>query len=716
MKRLLAQIGITCFAVLAIAFYLPDTAVMILLFAAIIASILLFALKKTRKKRFIPLMALTAAVACAANLAFSLFYVAPVQERCTGDAIPVEATLTDEVYHSGSRYCYRLKTDRINGEAAGVNLLLQTVVPIEIEPFDHVSFTADLYATQNTYYLSKGYYISVDIDYDTFGVIPGEEKPLYWHIIRLRQRFREALDAYLPEDCASLCKAVFVGDKYALDPSVKQDFRYAGVSHFIVVSGMHFSVLCMLVLRLFRKMRSHRALIFGVMLPVILLYMFVTGMQPSVVRSGIMMLMLAVSGLIRRIGDPHSSLGLAGLVLPVIFTPYGAGDIGLILSYFTTFAILTWADPIAQKLKYKGRKRILSKILRPVTEMIAVSLAANIFVIPISIFVFNGFSTVTLVSSLLLYVPIYGILILSLGVCLFYFLGPLCYLSLVLSWPLYILCRLVLLAVEGLSSLSFSYLFVGARYVYIWLTVTILLAAAVYLLRRRVRLWPYAVLVSALLFIGGTLVHTVSQLNTVSLEVFDCGAGLTAGLDYHGDLYLFGFKAKAKEAYPLLNELQMKYGGAALAVCGEASDYRNYTRMDDREFAISDYMLYDIDDAKGELTDALIANTVTRYDIDSGVSFTVCPAKRKVMTYLTVGETDILILPNHFPYKKIPDKCRRADIIVMTTYTEGYEQLLCDTLVVSNTPENSRAIAVQMQGVYQHYTDTSSGNVSIDLR
>ena len=716
MKRLLAQIGITCFAVLAIAFYLPEEFIFALLTAAIIAAAVLLLIKKTRKKVYIPAMALTVAIACAANLCYSLFYVEPIQDRYTGDKAAVEATLTDEVYRSYSKYCYRLRTDRINGEEVGVNLLLQTAVPIEIEPFDRISFTADIEKTDNNYYLSKGYYLSVFIDYDTFDVSPCEEKPMYWHIICLRQRFREALDAYLPEDCASLCKAVFVGDKYSLDPSVKKEFRYAGASHFIVVSGMHFAVLCMMLLRVLRRFRSHRAVIFGVLVPVIVLYMFVTGMQPSVVRSGVMMLMLSLGRLLRRINDPHSSLGLAGLLLPLIFTPFGAGDIGLILSFFTTFAIITWADPIKERLKYKGKKRWLKRILRPVTEILAVGLAANIFVFPISIFAFNAFSSVTLLSSFLLYLPIQLILILSLFLCLFYYFGPLGILSLLFSWPLYALCGFVLWTVHGLSSLPFSYVYVGAQYVYIWLGVTIVLAATVYLLRKKVRLLPYAAMLSAFILFGGMLLHTVNELNTVSLEVYDCGEGLTTGLDYHGDLYLFGFKSKAKEAYDLLDDIQLWYGSAEAAVCSEKSDFRNYMRLRNREFAISSYLLYDIDDAGDEEADIMIANGLIDYTIDSGVSFRVYPAKRKVLSYLTAGHTDILILPNHYPYQKIPEECRDPDIIVMTTYSEGYEELSCDLLVVSNTAENSREIAGQMQGAYHDMMTTSSGKISIDLR
>jgi hypothetical protein len=270
--------------------------------------------------------------------------------------------------------------------------------------------------------------------------------------------------------------------------------------------------------------------------------------------------------------------------------------------------------------------------------------------------------------------------------------------------------------VRGLASLPYSYIYVGARYVYIWLAATILLAVLVYLLRKKARLLPYAAMLSAFILFGGMLLHTVAELNTVSLNVYNCSEGLTTGLDYHGDLYFFAFKSKSKEAYDLLDDFQHQYGSAEVAVCSEKSDYRNYSRLDNREFAISGYLLYDIDDIKDEEAERMIANGLVRYVIDSDVSFMAYPAKRKVLTYLTVGETDILILPNHYPFKNIPEQCREPDMIVMTTYLEGYENLRCSTLVISNTDENSREIIERMHGAYQNIMTTSSGSLSIDLR
>ena len=104
---------------------------------------------------------------------------------------------------------------------------------------------------------------------------------------------RESFDRLLPEDEAALCKAVFVGDKYAMDPADRDNFRYAGASYFIVISGMHFAVLSMLLFRLFKKIRN-RWITLALVLGFIVVYAFVTGFQPSVLRSGIMVIFTVI--------------------------------------------------------------------------------------------------------------------------------------------------------------------------------------------------------------------------------------------------------------------------------------------------------------------------------------------------------------------------------------------------------------------------------------
>ena len=716
MKRLLAQIGITCFSALAIAFYLSEKATILLFSAAALSAILFLSIPKTRKTVWIPVVTITVALSCLVHIGFSFLTVIPVQERFAGEQRRVEAVLTDEVYRSYAKYYYRLETTAVDGTDLKTKLLLKTTQEIDIEPFDRIFFTADITKTENRYYLSKGYYLNVDTTGGEFTVTPPDNYPPYFYAIRLRLALREALDEYLPEDAASLCKAVLIGDKYALDTSIKNEFRYAGASYFVVVSGMHFSVVCLMLLRLLKALRLRPAVQFLIPLPVVLVYMAVTGFQPSVVRSGVMMLVYLIGSLARRVNDPHTSLGLSGIVCAVVFTPYGAGDIGLILSFAATFAIITWSEPIYRKIRCKKQMRMITPCLNSILSVLSASLAANIMVFPISVFVFSAFSTVTLFSALLLYLPVEILLILSLAVCLLFYLGPLRYLAMLISWPLYGVGKLILRIVHILSSFRFSYIYIGADYVYIWMWVTIALGVMVILLRKRYRLLPLASLLSAVLLLACMLVHTVISLNTVALHVFQCGDGIAAGLDYHGDLYMLGFSAKSKEAYRVLNAVSRRYGQTQLAVCMKKKDWKNYTRLDDREFAILRCMLYDSDKITNYGTEMVYADEKTVYRLGDEAQLRVCVSGSKMLVYLTVEGTSALLLPDGYPYEQIPEDMREADILVVEDSCEDYERLQYHKLVISSAADNADAVGERLCKDGCEVYKTCVGDVSITLR
>ena len=714
MKRLLAQIGITAFSALAVAFYLPLAARVALLCAAAAAGAVLTVVKRTRRTVFVPAIAFTVAVACAVNLLFTAVAVTPVQEDFSGSGRRVEAVLSDEAYRSYSKYYYRLRTASIDGVSADTHLLLKTSVPISAEPFDRLSFVADISPTENKYYLSKGYYISVDTYDRDFEVTGSDGQGLYYYAIKLRQALRKAFDEYLPDDVASLCKTVFVGDKYALGDDLKADFRYAGASYFVVVSGMHFSIICMMLMLLLRKLLVNRYASFALTLLTVLVYMAVTGFQPSVMRSGVMILMLLLSRLFRRENSPHNSLGIAGLILPFIFSPYGMGDVGLILSYAATFAIITWHVPIYDRIRIKNADNLAKRAVNVVLNLMTVSIAANITVFPISVFVFGAFSMVTFISALVLYIPIWLILVLSVFLCLFFYLGPLRYISLLLSWPLYALGRFVLAVVQWLASLPFSYVYIGDAFVYVWLTLSIVLGAIVFFPKKGRRFLPIAALISAIVLLSGVLVAQFVSLNTVELEAYDCGEGIAVGFNNRGAYYMLSFDARSKEAYGLLDDLTRSYGSAELAVCSKRSDRYNYSRLTDKEFAISHVLLYD--DSVDDPDDIMSPDDDGVYILGEGAELRTASYNGKILSRLTYGDTTVTVIPNNYPYKKIPEEYRAADIIVMRSYREGYEGLTCGELIISDTADAAPATADAMAGTCVSVAYTCGGDVKIDLR
>ena len=129
-----------------------------------------------------------------------------------------------------------------------------------------------------------------------------------------------------------------VGERSGLSADLKQLFQQAGLSHILVVSGLHLSAigaLCYLALKRFLNRRAAAAL----SCLAVLLFMCVVGFTPSVVRAGCVMLLIYIGKLLKQPGDTLTSLGLAALLL-CIQNPFAAQDIGLLLSFSATLAVL----------------------------------------------------------------------------------------------------------------------------------------------------------------------------------------------------------------------------------------------------------------------------------------------------------------------------------------------------------------------------------------
>lgn len=748
MKRLSAQLGITYFFVLAVAFYLSEPAVFILGCIALAACAVLLIVRRTRRTVFIPAMAAIAFAACLVNLCYTSFYVEPLVQKYSGFSHRVEAVLSDESYLSYSRSFYPLKVVSVDGEAADFSLLLKCGTFLDAEPDDKLIFEAELNREQADHNRARGYYLDVDEYYIPVRIVKAESHSLYYHVIRLRDRLREALRAYLPPDCSSLCEAVFIGDKYSLDFTVRENFRYAGASYLIVVSGMHFAVLCGLLLRLLR--RVNRWVRLGIMLCFIFLYMAVTGFRPPVLRSGVMMIIFVVGSTVRRQTYSPGHLGIAGLLLPFFVSPYGAGDIGLILSFSATLAILLWANPIMSRISFKDsdssiyrlhigyrvgvrfkrlwlrirpnefedppdippfEPRLIPKMLwNGIAAVIAVSLAANILVLPLSIYFFRAFSVVTLLSAVLLYGWIYLILILSLAVAVFYWLGPLSVIALILSWPLYLCCRVVLWLVELLGGLPFALIPVREDFYIIWIIVTAVLIAAAFALRKR-RLMPFAVLCSLIMLICGMIAISVMDLNTLALHVYPCGDGMITGIESRGRLYLFTADANSKSLYSVMRQLSDDYGGAAAVLSSDERELSRYKLYTEREFAISDILMYD---SSGTIPESAGLHTVhdgSVFILDDGLILRTAVKDGSVIPYITAGERDILIVPCDADISCVPKDMRSPDVIVMPGSAKGFDTLSCTDLIISS----AEPLGGDMPD-HENICSTLNGEVVYDLR
>lgn len=245
----------------------------------------------------------------------------------------------------------------------------------------------------------------------------------------------------LPEREASVLIPMLVGDKSGLTRELSRSFADAGVMHVLVVSGMNVAYSTAIFLVLFRLLglRPRQAALCTI--PFILLYVFVTGATPPVVRAGVMALFVILSLSLAREPLIYQSLSLAALCI-LIADPQALFTASFQLSFAATIGIVALYPFLMLPFT-----RLPSWARNTIGATIAVSLAAQLSVIPLIIHYFNRVSLIGIISNIFV-VPLTALVtITGIALYIFHFISaPLTAIAAACSYYL-VRCMLYLIAV-----------------------------------------------------------------------------------------------------------------------------------------------------------------------------------------------------------------------------------------------------------------------------
>ena len=154
---------------------------------------------------------------------------------------------------------------------------------------------------------------------------------------RLQQKLSESLRRAMHRDTGGVLAAMTVGDRSGLSAQLRSAYRGAGLSHVLVVSGMHVSILCgdiLSVLLPYRWEQSYRRrrrrAVSKSLLALVL--MGVTGFTPSVRRAAVAVWVSALGVWVWGPSDALTSLAAAGILMTAV-NSYAVWDIGFELSF-----------------------------------------------------------------------------------------------------------------------------------------------------------------------------------------------------------------------------------------------------------------------------------------------------------------------------------------------------------------------------------------------
>ena len=418
MARPFTVIGFTIFFTLTLIFELGQKAAVVILSAAAAAFVFSLFFESVRRDFVIPTACIAAAVAVLLSFAASSVHV-EASERFCESAHTVKASVVSLEERRGERYYTQIKTSEIDGEEYKLNIRLSSKTRLGFKPYDTVEGELQLYDLGKTrsarnYYLSEnvftGGYARGDIT-----VSRPESRPPGYYFLSLRAYIKETVSRLVPGERGALATALLIGDKSELSKSVSAAFSSAGISHLIAVSGLHLSVWCLFILKIFDifRLRSRIGAVISAVFVVI--FMAVSGFTYSVMRAGLMMLVMLLGTLISRQSDSLNSLG-AALVILCFINPYCVMSLGLRLSFLSTLGIIVGygnidfpLNPYIERVKNKYARRSCEFIFGSVRSTVL----ACAFTLPVMILDLGKVSLISIPANIIADLPASACMILA---------------------------------------------------------------------------------------------------------------------------------------------------------------------------------------------------------------------------------------------------------------------------------------------------------------
>lgn len=413
MKRPFALAGFAFYFTLAALNFttgiLPALIICALALAGILACLLLF--KVRLLKRVLP-----ALILCISVVLSSLAYAGAVLWIYSPDAslasrtLSVKAQIDGEITEGEGFLILPLKVESAVDTGTGETVVLRgrlsaVIADVQaLKPYDRIECTVELSAFEDAgtlrYNRSRGVYVGASIKGQP-AVISSGDLPLRAVFHCARSAVRAALDARIPGDYGALVRGVVMGDKQGLPAKITDDFRRAGLSHTLAVSGLHITLFSGALMLFLTALGLGRKPVYAVCAVMPFVVAGIAGFAASAMRAALMGGLYFFGKLIDEESDGINSLGLS-LVILTAFSPFFAYDAGLMLSALATLGLILLSGrlgaAIGRMLPKKARR---NSVLRGTIAAVCCTVSATLFTLPASILYFGAFSPSGVLANLL---------------------------------------------------------------------------------------------------------------------------------------------------------------------------------------------------------------------------------------------------------------------------------------------------------------------------
>ena len=667
MKRPFACIGFSILFSLVFAISV-HTAVLQTAVVCFVISVVLFAVKFIGRKNTLSaaVCCLSAGIAMFGFMGVVKYHVQPIIDEYSGKTVVFSGIIVSNAYTNGSNTHFTVKTDAINGETKSVKINITTSNTLTMEIYDFVEGKATLSSEYESGYSYASYYGARDIFLTTY-INPYFDNDIRKYIAKTFQK-------YLSYDEASLCTAIITGDKMYLRDDVYNAFKNLGVSHMLVVSGLHLSIVASLMYFAVTNTFDNRYVSALFQVLGVAVFALLSGFGFSVRRAFVLVLITIIGRLLGSKPDSLNTLGLAAFLL--CLNPLNVGDIGLLWSFSCTLSIILLANKMSDY--FVELLKIEKKAFLKLTTLFSTSISAFVGSVPFLILVTGSISPYTIFVNILT-VPFTGIIIVCGGFSVLLFalhLNAFAYPFMILAG---LTAKYLTFVTDMFQNMPYSSISTDKTFVYIWFAVTVILIVLLLVFDKKRKYLKLGAAAAVAVFIGLYSLNALCESGKVTFSVLDVGNGITLTVKNNDNIVMLNSYGEKYQYNTIKTELS-DFGNIAclIDIPPNKPDY-NYCRRITHDFNVSEIIVYD-DKMYNEKYSYLkyigkdveqISSNYKLYVFDN-VTLNIITTETGTWEYLTIYNAHILICPINADFDELPDDFKTPDIAVISDIPNNF--------------------------------------------
>lgn len=332
-----------------------------------------------------------------------------INNSSTVQTLAFSGTITSELRSSKKNKKWVLQLEKINGKDVFGKLLIynrkenKTKLLPGTQIMGRTTLSAIPTATNpyqfdySEYLHNKNIYHQAFLNTTNFKIV-SHKKTIAYYLYLFRKKCMAKFSNYnFSKEQLGVINALLFGQRKTLDKAIIEHYSSAGVIHILAISGLHVGILFFIFSLIFKPiLYMKKGAIFHLFLVLISLWFFalVTGFSASVLRATILFSILGISRFLNLQKHTYNAIAFSALLL-LVFNVNWLFDVGFQMSYAAVLGIVL----LLPFFKYVHFSK--NKIIRYVINLLLVSLAAQIGVLPLSLYYFHQFPTLFLVANVL---------------------------------------------------------------------------------------------------------------------------------------------------------------------------------------------------------------------------------------------------------------------------------------------------------------------------